>query len=197
MGQEIGHRWLAFLDFRDHTGRVSQALLGRDAAHWSFFFDSDASVLEGNDIEDLGGGSFRTVAAVQRFSLLDQYAMGLVDQAQVPPFFYVQNATILTPPRTAASPPEVGVTFSGTRRDVRIEDVIAAVGPRVPSSAESPRVYRQAFVYIVSAGRAVDIRAIEKMDRIRMGWDQFLSAATDSRMTADTRLDASVESGMN
>jgi hypothetical protein len=43
----------------------------------------------------------------------------------------------------------------------------------------------------------VDIRAIEKMDRIRMGWDQFLSAATDSRMTADTRLDASVESGMD
>ena len=197
MGQEIGHRWLAFLDFRDHTGRVSQALLGRDAAHWSFFFDSDASVLEGNDIEDLGGGSFRTVAAVQRYSLLDQYAMGLVDHTQVPPFFYVQNATILAPPRTAASPPEVGVTFSGTRRDVRIEDVIAAVGPRVPSSAESPRVYRQAFVYIVSAGRAVDIRAIEKIDRIRMGWDQFLSAATDSRMTADTRLDASVESGMN
>jgi hypothetical protein len=176
---------------------VSQALLGRDAAHWSFFFDSDASVLEGNDIEDLGGGSFRTVAAVQRYSLLDQYAMGLVDHAQVPPFFYVQNATILAPPRTAASPPEVGVTFSGTRRDVRIEDVIAAVGPRVPASAESPRVYRQAFVYIVSAGRAVDIRAIEKIDRIRMGWDQFLSAATDSRMTADTRLDASVESGMN
>ena len=57
------------------------ALLGRDLAHWSFFFDSDASVMEGNDIEDLGGGSFRTVAAVQRYSLLDQYAMGLVPDA--------------------------------------------------------------------------------------------------------------------
>ena len=59
-------------------GQRSDALLGRDLAHWSFFFDSDASVMEGNDIEDLGGGSFRTVAAVQRYSLLDQYAMGLV-----------------------------------------------------------------------------------------------------------------------
>ena len=54
------------------------ALLGRDVAHWSFFFDSDASVMEGNDIEDLGGGSFRTTAAVQRYSQLDQYAMGLL-----------------------------------------------------------------------------------------------------------------------
>ncbi len=78
LGQEVGHRWLAFLEFRNHTGQRSEALLGRDQAHWSFFFDSDASVMEGNDIEDLGGGSFRTTAAVQRYSRLDQYAMGLV-----------------------------------------------------------------------------------------------------------------------
>ena len=68
LGQEVGHRWLAFLEFRDRTGQRSQALLGRGVAHWSFFFDSDASVMEGNDIEDLGGGAFRTTAAVQRFS---------------------------------------------------------------------------------------------------------------------------------
>ena len=37
----------------------------------------------------LGGGSFRTTAAVQRYSRLDQYAMGLVGPADVPPFFYV------------------------------------------------------------------------------------------------------------
>jgi hypothetical protein len=188
MGQEIGHRWLAFLEFRDHTGRRSQALLGRDYAHWSFFFDSDASVLEGNDIQELGGGAFRTAAAVQRYSLLDQYAMGLVDKTQVPPFFYVQSPANVTPRRTAGSNPEVGVTFNGTRRDVTIDDVIAVVGERVPSSAESPRVYRQAFVYVVSAGRTADPAAIEKLDRIRVAWDQFFSAATDSRMRSETRL---------
>ena len=56
----------------------------RGGALWSFFFDSDASVMEGNDIEALGGGMFRTVAAVERFSLLDQYAMGLVPASAVP-----------------------------------------------------------------------------------------------------------------
>ena len=188
MGQEVGHRWLAFLMFRDHNGRRSTALLGRDRAHWSFFFDSDASVLEGNDIVDLGGGSFRTEAAVQRYSLLDQYAMGLVDRTQVPPFSYIENPTNVSPPRTASSNPEVGVTFSGTRRTVTIDDVIAVHGQRAPSAAESPRVYRQAFVYVVSAGRTVDPAAIEKLDRIRVAWDQFFSAATDSRMRAETRL---------
>lgn len=194
MGQEVGHRWLAFLEFRDHTGRRSQALLGRDHAHWSFFFDSNASVLEGNDIQDLGGGAFRTAAAVQRYSLLDQHAMGLVDKTQVPPFFYVQSPTNVTPHRTAASNPEVGVTFNGTRRDVTIDDVISVVGERVPSSAESARVYRQAFVYVVSAGRTADPAMIDKLDRIRVAWDQFFSAATDSRMRADTRLTLSGES---
>jgi hypothetical protein len=191
MGQEIGHRWLAFLMFRDHNGRQSTALLGRDRAHWSFFFDSDASLLEGNDIVDLGGGSFRTAAAVQRYSLLDQYAMGLVDQTQVSPFFYVENPTNVSPPRTATSNPEVGVTFAGTRRTVTIDDVIAVHGQRTPSAADSPRVYRQAFVYVVSAGGTVDPAAIAKLDRIRVAWDQFFSAATDSRMRAETRLSLS------
>lgn len=191
MGQEFAHRWLAFLQFRDHNSRVSRAMLGRDSAHWSFFFDSDASVLEGNDIADLGGGLFSTQAAVERFSLLDQYAMGLVDQTQVPPFFYVQSPTNIVPPKTASSSPTVGVTFSGIRRDVTIDDVIAAVGPRIPSSAESPREYRQAFIYVVGATRTADPLALEKLDRIRVAWDQFVSAATDSRMRVDTRLSLS------
>jgi hypothetical protein len=40
LGQETGHRWLAFVRFRDHNRATSDALLGRDLAHWSFFFDS-------------------------------------------------------------------------------------------------------------------------------------------------------------
>src|SRR5262249_2910964 len=78
LGQECGPRWLAYVPFRDRTGATSKALLGRDEAHWSFFFDSDASVMEGNDIEDQGGGQFRTVDAVKRYSRLDQYMMGAV-----------------------------------------------------------------------------------------------------------------------
>lgn len=187
LGQEFGHRWLAFFTFRDANGRASGQLLGRDDAHWSFFLDSDASVMEGNDIEDLGNGRFRTVEATRRYSPLDQYAMGLIDRAEVPPFFYVDNPTDVTPRRDSRSAPEVGVTFAGTRRDVTIGDVIAVAGARVPSAAESPRRYRQAFIYVTSGGR--DPQAgLEKIDRIRVAWEQFLSAATDSRLIVDTSL---------
>jgi hypothetical protein len=188
LGHEVGHRWLAYLEFRDHNGNRSEALLGRDQAHWSFFMDSDASVMEGNDIEDLGGGSFRTTAAVQRYSRLDQYAMGLLTASQVPPFFYVESPTNVAGGRTAESAPRVGVTFNGTRRDVLIDDVIAINGARVPSANEAPRVHRQAFVFVVSRGRTVDNVQVEKIDRIRRAWEPFFQQATEGRMQAVTAL---------
>jgi hypothetical protein len=186
MGQEVGHRWLAFFDFRDHTGARSDALLGRDEAHWSFFMDSDASVMEGNDIEDLGGGSFRTVGAVSRFSLLDQYAMGLIGPNEVPPFFYVQSPANTT--RTRSSAPQIGLTFNGTRRDVLIQDLIAVMGDREPSAAASPRIHRQAFVFVSSSGNTPSAETIAKVDRIRLAWESFFLEATDGRMTAVTNL---------
>ena len=188
LGQEAGHRWLAFLEFRDHTGARSDALLGRDQAHWSFFCDSDASVMEGNDIEDLGGGSFRTTAAVQRYSRLDQYAMGLVPASQVPSFFYVENPVNVSGSRQADSAPRVGVTFNGTRRDVLIDDVIAINGARIPSSVDSPKVHRQAFLLVVGRGRSPDSGQISKVDRIRKAWETFFQQATEGRMQAQTTL---------
>ena len=99
IGQEAGHRWLAFLKFKDASGASSKALLGRDMAHWSFFFNSDASVMEGNKIDDLDGGAFKTTDAVKRYSALDQYAMGLLSKSQVPDFFYVESPTNVVPER--------------------------------------------------------------------------------------------------
>jgi len=187
LAQEAGHRWLAFLELRDVAGRRSDALLGRDLAHWSFFFDSDASVMEGNDIEDLGGGQFRTVGAVERYSLLDQYAMGLVDASAVPPFFYVESP-VTTSQKDRTSAPEVGVTITGTRRTHLVQDVIAIHGTREPSAANSPRVHRQAFIFVVGVGRTASTADIEKVDRIRLAWESFFLRATDGRMRAETRL---------
>lgn len=188
MGQEVGHRWLAFLEFHDASGATSDALLGRDRAHWSFFMDSDASVMEGNDIEDLGGGSFRTKDAVSRYSRLDQYAMGLVGESGVPPFFYVESPTNVQPSRRKTDAPEIGVTFSGTKRTVLIEDVIAAMGARTPSFRDSPRVHRQAFLYVFSIGKSLDTTQVDKVDRFRRAWETFFAGAVEKRMRVETRL---------
>ena len=143
--------------------------------------------MEGNDIEDLGGGQFRTVAAVERYSLLDQYAMGLVDASAVPPFFYVESP-VTTPQKDRTSAPQVGVTITGTRRTLLIQDIIAIHGPRQPSAADSPRVHRQAFIFVVGVGKTASAADLEKVDRIRLAWESFFLRATDGRMRAETRL---------
>jgi hypothetical protein len=185
MGQEVGHRWLAYVSFRDRTGAPSTALLGRDDAHWSFFLNSEASVMEGNEITDLGGGQFKTTDAVKRYSHLDQYIMGLIPPGSVPTFFYVESPNST---KVRADAPQIGVSFSGTRRDVLVDDVIAVNGPRIPASADTSKIHRQAFIYIVTNGRTADSGQVAKLDRIRTQWEPFFLQATENRMTASTRL---------
>lgn len=184
LAHEVGHRWLAFATFRDGD-RTSDELLGRAAAHWSFFADTDGSHVEGNDIEDLGGGRFRTVAAGTRYGPLDQYLMGLRDAAEVPPFFVVR-----APAGTAVDPardPEAGVSFTGTRKDVTIADVVAALGPRQPATAAAPRGFRQAFVF-VAVGEPAAAADIARVEQIRAAWEPFFARSTEGRGSVDTRL---------
>lgn len=186
IGQEAGHRWLAYVRFRDSNGDTSASILGRDDSHWSFFFNSEASVMEGNQIEDLGSGSFQTVTATDRFSKLDQYLMGFRDPGQVGPMFYVDSVTGTS--RTPSSAPAIGITFSGTRRNLSINDIIAVEGPRIPTVAASPKVFKQAFILLVQRGTAPSNADVAKLERFRQRWQEFFAQATDGLGTVDTSL---------
>ncbi|HYN02935.1 MAG TPA: hypothetical protein VE359_10855 [Vicinamibacteria bacterium] len=187
VAHETGHRWGATLQFRDASGASSDAWLGRQRAHWSFFCDSDASVLEGNEVEDQGGGSFRTTATVSRYGPFDLYAMGLLGESEAPRAFYVESPSGASQDRE--SPPRTGIAFTGTRREVSIGDVVAAMGPRNPPASSSPRTHRQAWVYVVGRGRTADPAAIAKLETIRRAFEGFFSDATGGRMSVETRLD--------
>lgn len=90
LGQEWGHRFSSYVGFRDGQSR-STALLGRTEQHWSYFFDSDASVMEGNDWRDNGDGSFTLADDTQRFGRLDQYLMGLRPASDVGTLTFVSD----------------------------------------------------------------------------------------------------------
>jgi hypothetical protein len=182
MGQESGHRWEAFTPFRDGNSNSTE-ILGRDLAHWSFFFNSGGSVMEGNEIQDRGidnGTSrFITVAATYTYSKLDQYIMGLLPKELVPPMFLVSNPVGTF--KTASSAPSINVTFGGTRKDFTIDDIIAANGPRKPSALEAPKIFRQAFIYLVGKGQTADPAQISKVQRIRDAWVKFFNEQTQGR----------------
>jgi len=190
LAHEVGHRWLARLRFRDGSGTLSPALLGRGAVHWSFFLDTQASVLEGNSIRDLGGGRFETVDFARGYSPLDQYVMGLRAPQEVPPLFYVDSPDDFRPsrPYKAGSSPEAGVTFTGVRRDVRIEQVIAAMGPRLPPAGAAPTLFRQAYVLVSDAvAPATDVRKAA-VARIRSRFEPYYLKATEGRGQVWTNL---------
>jgi hypothetical protein len=122
MTHEVLHRWAAYLAFVHPTkgvGFESFDLLGRGAAHWSFFLNTAVpasqfgetprfSVMHGNVIRDLGrlrsyNGTpvhldpgervFATPVdqLADGYSELDQYLMGLRRASEVSPFFYVDE----------------------------------------------------------------------------------------------------------
>ena len=188
LGQEAGHRFLVYTQFLDPaTGGPSSALLGRQNAHWIFFFNSDASVVEGNRIVDKGMVSprFETTAAVEKYGELDQYVMGLRPADEVQPSFLVENPST---PRSASSPPAVGVTFDGTRKDITVDMIIGAEGERSPDTSVSQKDWSFAFVLLVPERSDPPAADIEKIDRIRTQWQEFFSQAVDQRGSARTDL---------
>ena len=180
LAHETGHRWLARMLFSDVNRAVSDQLLGRQRAHWSFFMDTDGSVMEGNEIEDLGGGRFRTAAGAEKYNRLDLYAMGLVTPAEVPAWFYVDVPVSF---HEREDPAIAGVTFTGTRRNVTIQNVIEVMGPRVPDAGSAPRLHRQAFVFVRRASAVLDPQDLALLRRIREGFPNFFRRLTENRMT--------------
>ncbi len=136
VAHETGHRWGATLRFRDPSGATSDAWLGRQLAHWSFFCDSDASVLEGNEIEDQGGGSFRTTATGQRYGPFDLYAMGLLAESEVPRTFYVESPSGASQDRESA--PRTGVALHGHAPRGRDRRRRGGDGPAQPAGLAGP-----------------------------------------------------------
>lgn len=185
LAHEVGHRWLATAKFSD-GGVASNELLGRQQAHWSFYMHSSGSHDEGNQIDELGAGVFRTGPTSQRYGPLDQYLMGVRTAEEVPPFFFIRGP-IADGAQTAERAPESNVDIKGTKKDVTIADVIAAMGPRSPAPAPNGAPWRVAFLY-VTEGEAGDAAALATIDRIRSQFEEFFQRSTEGRLSVDTRL---------
>ncbi len=185
LGHEFGHRWLANVRFIDGSGEPSYDLL-TGGSHWSFFTNSEGSLMHGNAWDDNGDGSFSaTTRAHTRYSPLDRYLMGLASAATVPDFFYIANPEESIFPGTL---PVFEATVHGERIDVSIADVRAAEGPRRPIPAESPRGFRTAFLLVSLVGQDAAPDSIAKLERYRRRWTSYFREVTDNRGRVKTAL---------
>lgn len=193
MGQEFGHRWMAFVDIPGGTCKVptfSNTILGRDCAHWNFFFNSTGSVMEGNDILDGGvtaSPRFMTTAnATSHYSELDQYLMGFRAASEVQPMFVVFNPTGTS--RRPSSSPAANITFNGMRNDFTIQDIINHNSLRTPMPDTSQKLFRQAWIFLVARNTTPTAAELAKIESFRQAWQSFFSAATNGGGSVDTIL---------
>ena len=190
LAHEAGHLSLSYASVRDPLDPDARPMLGRGLVHWAFTFNSDASLMEGSRIQDAGTAAspqYTTTGSSESFSALDQYLMGFRPPAEVPPSFVVTPASI-----SAARAPQVGVRFDGTRRDVTVEELIAAEGRRIPDHTVSQRRYRFAFILVVPQGEQPTEAQLSKLDAYRQQFEAYFATVTGNRASADTSLRRSV-----
>ncbi|MCS7315655.1 MAG: hypothetical protein NZ554_09290 [Bryobacteraceae bacterium] len=187
LAHEVGHLFLAYASIRDPLNPGARPLLGRQLAHWSFVFNSEASHLEGNRIRDDGPGAsprrFLTIGNSEQYSPLDQYLMGLRAPEEVEATFLVTNATV-----SANRSPQRGVAFNGQRLDVRVEDIIAAEGLRRPDHTVAQRRFRAAFLLVVDRNKPVNEYDLRRLDRLRQEFEGYFHESAGGRAWIETAL---------
>jgi uncharacterized protein (TIGR03437 family) len=191
LGHEAGHLFLAFASVRDENDPNARPMLGRQIAHWDFKFNSEASLLEGNRIQDNGPNAsprFVTSGTVEGYAPLDQYLMGFRPPNEVPDTFLVVNPRATN----ATGSPRIGVAFDGTRRDIRIDEIIQVEGRRIPDHTVSQRKFRFAFVVVTANGTAPSAEEVAQIESYRREFETFFAKAASGNATAETGLKRSL-----
>ena len=185
---EFLHQWGSYAKVRGADGTLSDVLIGKDGAHWSFLLDSGASVEYGNQWQDNGNGTFTSVGSRQFYSPLDLYLMGMMKKEEVPPFFVIDSPAI-----DKKRLPENGVTVSGARRNFTIDDVIAAEGPRSPDADHAQKEFRLGFVLLTRPGDTVTDEQLAGLNAVRNAVATRLSVLTGGRALAQSYLEPKVD----
>jgi hypothetical protein len=144
--------------------------------------------MEGNAWRDGGSGTFTTIeSAVNHFSPLDQYLMGLRSAAEVGAITYLATDAEFTQLIREKSPVS-GLSISAVRKTASVSQIVAHEGPRVPDVSTSPKELRVAFVLLTQQGATARTSTIQKVGRYRDALVRYFSAATGWRASLDASL---------
>ena len=191
LGHEVSHRWGAYVSAKVNGETIS---LG-PWPHWAqglqepvafpYQRPTEASILGGGVWQDNFDGTYTQLhdgyfVPATGYSYLDLYLMGLISAAEVPDFFILKN---LVP---AGKDVNGHAIFKAERTKVTIQDVIAAVGPRLPDVDHSQRKFNTGFVVVVEHGKGPSREIIERANGIRQHWIYYWETATGHRASMRT-----------
>lgn len=191
LAHEFGHHWLYFFRFMD--GSVRSTALNPGGGHpaqyvhtpaaFNVYTSSDSSVMGGATFTDNGNGTFTTPSTIgyYGYSWHDLYLMGLASPDEVPPWYYLEGSGL----GNAYYPP-TGGTYSGTRKNVTIQQVISAMGPRKPAYPESPKDFKLAMVLLERPDSPATEAQIAALKRHRNTFKTYFPTATGGRASVET-----------
>ena len=185
MAHELGHRWGIALKFRNPLDGTIVDLTGGDG-HWSEFLNtrsmisvwrmfsdqpySEKSQMEGYVYEELPDGTFRRHLPpwniASGFSALDLYVMGLIGPGDVPDTFLISD------------PQGTSEHFQAKKVPVRIQDIIAACGERVPGVQESQKEFTIGIYLLHEGNRPPYQEKLHQAQGIEKSLIEYFHAAT-------------------
>jgi hypothetical protein len=190
--QEAAHRWVVYFRFRrEGDAANSEALLGRQKAHWARNVQSDGSFMDGYRWIENGDGTFTPDERDKRYGTLDQYGMGLRTEQEVPPFFILEDVrqAVDNMPVTVGAVARNG-RYKAQKTVVTVQDIVRAMGPRVPATDPAAADLRMGVVLLTTPESAPEnvIGESFRIDGTRRLWDDYYNTAGDGRGKVCTQL---------
>ena len=188
LAHEFAHRWLYHLAIIENG--TSSAVLNPDGGHPAQWVHTaaahavvslrDSSVMGGGNFADLGGGVFMTGddETSDAYSAHELYLMGLAAADEVSPFFYLANSN---PPLGRAYWAPANLTLTGTRKDVIVQQIIDALGPRVPAYDGAHRTYKVLYVIVERPGTPASDADVEVVSGYAAAFERRFAVATGFR----------------
>ena len=194
IAHEAVHRWGLDLDFRNpRSGRVESLTNG--GTHWSIYLHAPevypvwpvfsdepyvpVSTMGGRVWVDNGDGTFtqrwdrkNTHLFPKSLSALDLYVMGMIPPSEVPETFILHDV----------QETDRWDTVRATKVPVRIEDVVAAMGPRVPAADASQKEFKLGIYLLHEDSRPPRADLLERAQAIIPAIGEYFSRATGGRM---------------
>lgn len=188
IGHELAHRWGVSLRFRDpESGRSEPLADDWCRCHWSNWLHApavhpvwrdysdrpypEASILGGHVWLDHGDGTFTRQGAdflPSGLSALDLYIMGMIPPDEVEPTFILRDAVET----------DTWGRYRARKVPVRIEDIIAVMGPRVPPAGEQRRVFRLGVYLLHEGGRPPRADLVARSESIKDAVARYFARAT-------------------
>jgi len=190
ISHETTHRWGMNLTMRNpQTGQ--EVRLGNDVGHWEEGLNApamwsvadrylerpaqDASIMGGAVWKQNSDNTFSKApypyGIPNGLTALDLYIMGLLPPEKVPDTFILTDLK------------DVGRNrFQAKEIPVRIQDIVAAMGPRLPASAEAQKIFHLKLYLVHEAGRPVNPEMLSRAKKLAAEVSEYFNRASGGVM---------------